>query len=92
MINTIQKKRKYYKSGTSYPLFFLSQTQSEKYCREAEFLEVIGTKVLKDFLLAIHRHLQLCLEIWIYFFQTHAISYSFCSSVNVHCKGERRKT
>jgi hypothetical protein len=27
-----------------------------------------------------------------YFFKTHATSYSFYSSVTVHCKGERRKT
>jgi hypothetical protein len=40
-----------------YPLFFLSQAQSEKYCPEAEFLDEIQTKVLRVFLLAIHRHL-----------------------------------
>jgi hypothetical protein len=39
---------------TSYPLFFLSQAQSEKYCPEAEFLDEIQIKVLRVFLLAIH--------------------------------------
>jgi hypothetical protein len=56
---------------------------------EAEFLDEIQTKVLGVFLLAIHSQ-RYVLRFPI--IQTHATSYSFYSSVTVHCKGERRKT
>ncbi len=58
---------------------------------EAEFLDEIQTKVLIFFLLAIHSHLY-SFALRFLFFQTHATSYSFYSSVTVHCKWERRKT
>ncbi len=57
-------------------------------CTEAEFLDKIQTKV---FLLAIHSHLYRFALRYL-FLQTHATSYSFHSSITVHCKGERRKT
>ena len=57
---------------------------------EAEFSNEIKTKVLRVFLLAIHSHLYIQLGLKI--LQTHATSYSFNSSVTVHCKGERRKS
>jgi hypothetical protein len=58
---------------------------------KAVFLDEIQTKVLRVFLLAIHSHLYIFP--WdFYFLKTHETSYSFCSSVTVHCKGERRKT
>ena len=47
---------------------------------EAEFLDVIGTKVLRVFLLAMHSHLY-SFALRFIFLQTHAISYSFYSSV-----------
>ncbi len=61
---------------------------------EAEFLNEIQTKDLRVFLLAIHSHLYIQLALRFLFLQTHATSYSFCSSllVTVHYKGERRKT
>jgi hypothetical protein len=70
-------------SRTLYPLFFLSQAQSEKYCPEAEFLDKIQIKVFRVFLLAIQSRPTANLEIWIYFFPTHATSYSFDSSVTL---------
>jgi hypothetical protein len=48
------------------------------------------TKVLRVFLLAIHSHLY-SFALQFLFLQTHTTSYSFYSSVTVHCKGERRK-
>jgi hypothetical protein len=53
---------------------------------EAEFLDVIGAKVLKVFLLAIHSPLY-SFALRFIFLQTYATSYS---SATVHCKGERR--
>jgi hypothetical protein len=53
---------------------------------EAEFLDIIQTKALRVFLLAIHSHLSTALPRDILFLQTHATSYDFHSSVNVHCK------
>ncbi len=58
---------------------------------EAEFLDENQKKVLRVFLLAIHSHLY-SFALRFLFLQTHATSYSFYSSFNVHCKGERRKT
>jgi hypothetical protein len=49
---------------------------------EAEFLGEIQTKVLRVFLLAIHSHLY-SFALRFLFLQTHAISYSFYSSVTV---------
>ncbi len=48
-------------------------------------------KVLRVFLLAIHSYLY-SFALRFLFLQTHATSYSFYSSITVHCKGERRKT
>ncbi len=56
---------------------------------EAAFLHKIYTKVLRVFLLAIHSHLY-SFALRFIFLQTHATSYSFYSSVTVHCKGERK--
>jgi hypothetical protein len=58
---------------------------------EAEFLDEIQAKVFRVFLLAIHTHLY-SFALRFIFPQTHATSYSFYSSVNVHCKVERRET
>jgi hypothetical protein len=58
---------------------------------EAEFLDEIQTKVLRVFLLDIRSHLY-SFTLKSLFLQTHAISYSFYSSVTIHWKGERRKT
>jgi hypothetical protein len=58
---------------------------------ETEFLGEIQTKVLRVFLLAIPSHLY-SFALRFLFLQTHATSYSFYSSVTVHCKGGRRKT
>jgi hypothetical protein len=58
---------------------------------ETEFLNEIQTKDLGVFLLAIHSHL-CSFALRFLFLQTHKTSYSFSSSVTVHCKGERRKT
>jgi hypothetical protein len=55
---------------------------------EAEFLDEIQTKIIRDFLHAIHSHLY-SFALSFPFLQTHAASYSFCSSTAVHCKGER---
>ncbi len=55
---------------------------------ETEFLDEIQPKV---FLLAIHSELY-SFALRFLFLLTHATSYSFYSSVIVHCKGERRKT
>jgi hypothetical protein len=60
-------------------------------CTEAEFLDKIQTNVLRVFNLAIHSHLY-SIALRCLFLQTHATSYSFYSSVSMHCKGERRKT
>jgi hypothetical protein len=54
---------------------------------KAEFLHEIQTKVLRVFLLAIHSHLY-SFALRFLFLQTHATSYSFYSSVTVHCKGK----
>jgi hypothetical protein len=56
-----------------------------------EFLDEIQTKDLSFFLFAIHSHLY-TFSLRFLFLQNHATSYSFCSSVTVHFKGERRKT
>jgi hypothetical protein len=59
---------------------------------EAEFLNEIPDKsLLLVFILAIHSHL-CSFALRFLFLQTHGTSYSFYSSVTVHCKGERRKT
>ncbi len=61
---------------------------------EAEFSDEIQTKVLirvSSLLPVIHCHLYI-FALRILFLQTHATSYSFYSSVTVHCKGDRRKT
>jgi hypothetical protein len=47
-------------------------------------------QVLRAFLLAIQNHLY-SFALRFLFLQTHTTSYSFYSSVTVHCKGERRK-
>jgi hypothetical protein len=60
-------------------------------CPEAEFLSEIQTKILTVFFLAIHSHLY-SFALRFLFLQIHATSYSFYSSVTVHCTGERRKT
>ncbi len=49
------------------------------------------TKVLRVFLLAIHSHLY-SFDLRILFLQTHTTSYSFYSSVAIHCKEERRES
>jgi hypothetical protein len=54
---------------------------------EAEFLDEIQTEVLRVFLLAIHSHFY-SFALRFMFFQTHATSYSFKSSVTEHCKEE----
>jgi hypothetical protein len=54
---------------------------------ETEFLDEIQTKVSRDFLLVIHSHLH-SFVLRFLFLQTHAASYSFYSSVTVHCKEE----
>ncbi len=53
---------------------------------EAQFLDESHTKVLTFFLLAIHN-----LALKFLYLQAHETSYSFYSSIIVHCKGERRK-
>jgi hypothetical protein len=58
---------------------------------EAEFLDEIQKKFWRVFLFAIHSHLYSSALSFL-FLQTHATSYSFHSSVSVHCKEERRKT
>jgi hypothetical protein len=59
---------------------------------EAELLDEIQTEVFRVFLLAlIHSHLY-SFALRFIFLQTHANSYSFYSSVAVHCKRERRQT
>jgi hypothetical protein len=50
-------------------------------------MDDIWTEVLRVFHLAIHSHLYSFALRFIYL-QTHATSYSFHSSVTVHCKGE----
>jgi hypothetical protein len=70
------------------------------FCREAEFLDEIQTKILRGVLLAITQSpLQLCLEISIYSNSRNPLCISsnppltyFYSSISVHCKWERRKT
>jgi hypothetical protein len=52
---------------------------------EAEFLDESRKKNLKIFFL-------LCFALRFQFLQTYETSDSFYSLVNVHCKGERRKT
>ncbi len=59
-----------------------------KFAPGAEFLDEIKTNVLTFFFLAIHSHLY---SFALRFLLTHATSYSFYSSVTVHCKWERRK-
>ncbi len=58
---------------------------------KAEFSDEIQTKVLGVFPLVIRSPLYRFAFRFL-FIQTHATSYSFYSSVTVHCKGERRKT
>jgi hypothetical protein len=60
-------------------------------CTKAKFWDEIQTKLLRVFLLAIHSHLY-GFDLRFLVLQTHATSYSFYSSVNVHCTGERRIT
>ncbi len=57
---------------------------------EAKFLDEIQAKVSRACLLAIHSHLYI-FALKFLFPQTHASSYSFYSSVTVHCKGEGGK-
>jgi hypothetical protein len=59
--------------------------------RGAEFVDEIQAKVLRVFLLAIHSHFY-SFALSFLFLQIYATSYSFYSSVTVHCTGERRKT
>ncbi len=61
---------------------------------ETEFLDLIQTKVLRVFHLAIHSQSSLhstALPYRFLFLQTHATSYNFYSSVIVHYKGEGGK-
>ncbi len=51
----------------------------------------IQTKFVRVFLLANHSHLFSFFATRFLFLQIHATSYSFYSSVTVHCKGEWRK-
>jgi hypothetical protein len=57
---------------------------------EAEFLDEIQTKVLRVFLLAIHRH-HYSFALRFLVLQTHATSYSFYSSCSYCTLHERRK-
>jgi hypothetical protein len=59
-------------------------------CSEAKFLNEIHTKVLGFFLLAIHSHLY-SFAYKISILQIRATSYSFSSSVTVHCIEEKWK-
>jgi hypothetical protein len=65
--------------------------RSSRFCAEAEFLDETQTKLLTVFLLVIHSHIY-SFPLRFLFLQTHTTVYSFYSSANVHCKGERRKT
>ncbi len=56
-------------------------------CPEAEFCDEIQTKVL----LAVHSHLY-SFAIRYLFLQTPLNLFQFFQCVNIHCKGERRKT
>ncbi len=57
---------------------------------KAKFLDEIQTKVLSIFLLATHSCLYSLALPWnLYFFKLTQTSYSFSSSVPVHCKGKR---
>jgi hypothetical protein len=56
---------------------------------ETEFWEKIHTKVFRVSSLLFSHLYSFALRF--IFLQTHATSYSFYSSVHVHCKGERRK-
>ncbi len=58
------------------------------YYTEAEFLDEIQTKVLRVFLVAIHISHLYSFALRFLFLQTHAISYSFYSSVTVHWRKE----
>ncbi|MFN9897317.1 MAG: hypothetical protein ACK55Z_00710, partial [bacterium] len=59
--------------------------------RETEFFDEIQTTFLGVFLLAIHSHLD-SFALRFLFLQPHATSYSFYSSVTVHCrKGGKEK-
>ncbi len=51
----------------------------------------VQTNVFRVFLLAIHSHIYSFVSRFL-FLQTNATSYSFYTSVSVHCNGERRKT
>ncbi len=56
-------------------------------------LERNPDKSIKCFLLAIHSYrYNYSFVLRFLFLQTHATSYSFYSSISVHCQGERRKT
>ncbi len=78
------------KTWLLYIELFFSETFPSILC-EAEFSDEIQSKVLRVFLLAIHSHIY-SFALRFLFLQTHATSYSYYSSVTVHCKGERRKT
>jgi hypothetical protein len=54
-------------------------------CHEAEFLDVIGTKVLRVVLLVSHKS-RCSFASRFLFLKTHATSYNFYSSATVHCK------
>ncbi len=57
-------------------LIILNSVSDNGLCPEAEFLDEIQTKVIRVFLLAIHRHLY-SFALRFLFLQTHATSYSF---------------
>ncbi len=58
--------------------------------QESEFLDKIQTKVLRVFHLAIHSNF--CSFAWRFLFlQTHATSYNFYSSIDIHNKGDMQE-
>ncbi len=59
---------------------------------EAAFLDEIQTKVSRVFHFVIHSHLYSFAWYFYFFKLTHTTSYSFYSSVTVHCRGERMET
>jgi hypothetical protein len=75
-------------SAMAWTLYMRRRKTNARYpnsCVEAEFLDEIQTKVLRVFILAIHSHLY-SFALRFIFLQTHTTSYSFYSSVTVHCK------
>ncbi len=77
-----------YSVGNTVALWFVDEDHA---CPETEFMDEIHIKVFRVFLLAIFSHLH-SFAFRFLFFQSYATSYSFQSSVTVHCKEERRKS